>query len=120
MIIGGLDVGTTGCKLTAFDHEGNFIYNSYKEYEVTRKNGEHELDASVIFCAVCDVISDVAKNCSLSAIGVTTFGETFVALDKDNNVAYESKLVKGGNISSSFYNDNEIEITKNLLLKINK
>ena len=92
MIIGGLDVGTTGCKLTAFDHEGNFIYNSYKEYEVTRKNGEHELDASVIFCAVCDVISDVAKNCSLSAIGVTTFGETFVALDKYNNVLLPSML----------------------------
>lgn len=92
MIIGGLDVGTTGCKLTAFDHEGNFIYNSYKEYEITRKNGEHEIDAEVIFSAVCDVIRDTAENCELWTIGVTTFGETFVVLDKDDNVLLPSML----------------------------
>ncbi|MBR3942514.1 MAG: carbohydrate kinase [Clostridia bacterium] len=92
MIIGGLDVGTTGCKLTAFDHKGNFIYNSYKAYEITRKNGEHELDAQVIFAAVCDVIRDTAQNCALSVLGVTTFGETFVALDQDDNVLLPSML----------------------------
>ena len=92
MIIGGLDVGTTGCKLTAFDHEGNFIYNSYKEYDVSRKNGEHEIDADVIFSSVCDVIRDTAKNCELHAIGVTTFGETFVVLDENDNVLLPSML----------------------------
>ena len=39
---------------------------------------------------------------------------------KDGTISYEKKLVKGGNISSSFYNDSEIEITKNLLIKINE
>ena len=39
---------------------------------------------------------------------------------KDGTVSYEKKLVKGGNVSSSFYNESEIEITKNLLLKINE
>ena len=29
MIVGGLDVGTTGCKLTSYDDNGNYIYNSY-------------------------------------------------------------------------------------------
>ena len=53
MIIGGLDVGTTGCKLTAYDDKGNFIYNSYKEYEVSRHSGEHEFDAAVIFDNSC-------------------------------------------------------------------
>ena len=48
MFIGGLDVGTTGCKLTVYDDKGNFIYNSYKEYDVIRKNGEHEIDAEKI------------------------------------------------------------------------
>lgn len=86
MILGGLDVGTTGCKLTAYDDKGNFIYNSYKEYEVSRHSGEHEIDASVIFNAVCEVIRDVAQRCELSAIGVTTFGETFTVLDENDNV----------------------------------
>lgn len=92
MILGGLDVGTTGCKLTAYDDKGNFIYNSYKEYEVSRQSGEHEIDASVIFDAVCAVIKDTAKQCDLTAIGVTTFGETFTVLDENDNVLMPSML----------------------------
>ena len=38
--------------------------------------------------------------------------------NKDNSISYEKKLVKGGKVSSSFYNESEIEITKELLLKI--
>ncbi len=92
MIIGGLDVGTTGCKLTAYDDKGNFVYNSYKEYEINRSDGEHEIDAQVIFEAVCEVIGDTVKKHKFSAIGVTTFGETFTMLDEDNNVLMPSML----------------------------
>lgn len=92
MIIGGLDVGTTGCKLTAYDDKGNFIYNSYKEYEVSRHSGEHEFDAAVIFDAVCEVIKDTTQKYELSAIGVTTFGESFIALDENDNVLMPSML----------------------------
>lgn len=92
MFIGGLDVGTTGCKLTVYDDKGNFIYNSYKEYEVSRQGGEHEIDAGEIFNAVCAVIKDSAGEVELSAIGVTTFGETFVLLDKNDSVLLPSML----------------------------
>ena len=40
--------------------------------------------------------------------------------NRDYSVSYEKKLVKGGKASSSFYNESEIEITKNLLVKINE
>jgi len=92
MIIAGLDVGTTGCKLTSYDEKGNFIYNSYREYEVNRSGGEHEIDANSIYMAVCDVISDTAAKYEISAIGVTTFGEAFVALDKDDNILLPTML----------------------------
>ncbi len=92
MLIGGLDVGTTGCKLTTYDDKGNFVYNSYQEYEVNRQGGEHEIDAEVIFNAVCDVFADTAKKYDLSAVGVTTFGETFVALDENDNALLPSML----------------------------
>ena len=82
MIIGGLDVGTTGCKLSVYDEKGNFVYNSYKEYEVSRISGEHEIDASKIFDAVCDVLKDVAQKYEIEAMGITTFGETFTVLDE--------------------------------------
>ena len=92
MMIGGLDVGTTGCKLTTYDEKGNYIYNSYQEYEINRQSGEHEIDAAVIFDAVCEVIRDTTKKHDLVAIGVTTFGETFVAMDKDDCVLLPSML----------------------------
>lgn len=92
MNLGGLDIGTTGCKLTVYDDKGNFISNSYKEYEVTRKNGEHEIDAEVIFASVCHVIKDTTKDHEVNAIGVTSFGETFVALDENDKALLPSML----------------------------
>ena len=92
MIIGGLDVGTTGCKLTAYDEKGKFIYSSYKEYEISRKNGEHEINAEYIFSSVCEVIRNTAEKCDIDVIGITTFGETFTVLDENDNVLLPSML----------------------------
>lgn len=92
MFIGGLDVGTTGCKLSIYNDKGIFMCNSYKEYEVNRHNGEHEIDASVIFDSVCSVIRDCASEYEIAAIGVTTFGETFAALDENDKILLPSML----------------------------
>lgn len=92
MYIGGLDVGTTGCKLSVYDDGGVFICDSYREYEANRKNGEHEIDAKAIFSAVCEVLQDTAGKYPLAAVGVTTFGETFVALDGEDRVLLPSML----------------------------
>lgn len=82
-IIGGLDIGTSGCKLSVYTEDGEFVYNKYTEYNVSRRGGEHDVDCEMIFSAVCEVISDVCSRYEVSAIGVTSFGETFVALDKN-------------------------------------
>lgn len=37
MKIAGLDIGTTGCKLTVFDENGNYLDKAYKEYPAIRK-----------------------------------------------------------------------------------
>lgn len=92
MNLGGLDIGTTGCKLTVYDDKGTFISNSYKEYEVMRKNGEHEIDAEIIFASVCHVIKETTKEHEVNAIGITTFGETFVALDENDKALMPSML----------------------------
>ena len=93
MLVGGLDIGTTGCKLTVYDDSGNFICNEYREYNVSRKNGEHEIEAGVIFDAVCDVVkATVKKEPELAGFGVTTFGETFVMLDSDDKPLLPSML----------------------------
>ena len=92
MLLGGLDVGTTGCKLSVYDDKGNFVANSYKEYNASRKSGAHEINADEIFAAVCTVISDIAKNHDIAAIGVTSFGESFAMLDENDKVLLPAML----------------------------
>lgn len=92
MFIGGLDVGTTGCKLSVYDDKGNYIANEYAPYEINRKNGEHEVDAENIFSAVCDVMVKISSRYELESIGVTTFGETFVMLDENDRVLLPAML----------------------------
>ena len=92
MYIGGLDIGTTGCKVSVYDDKGNFITNSYREYKVTRVEGDHSFDAEMIFDAVKEVIKEVSEACELSAVGVTSFGESCVALDENDRAIFPSML----------------------------
>lgn len=93
MKLGGIDVGTTGCKLTVYNEKGDFLHKSYVEYEVSRTTGEHEIDASAIWDGVRTLIKETAAAVgNIDAIGVTTFGETFVMLDADDNVLFPSML----------------------------
>ena len=83
MKIGGLDVGTTGCKLTVFDEKGGNLGKAYRSYPVKRNLSGHEIDAKVLLECVFEVVSEAAKtHPDLSGIGVTSFGETFVLTDE--------------------------------------
>lgn len=82
MKIAGLDIGTTGCKLTVFSEEGKDIDRAYLDYPVTRGGSEHEVDAESIMEGVLSVLSAMAeKYPDIRGIGVTSFGETFVFTD---------------------------------------
>ena len=82
MKIAGLDIGTTGCKLTVFDETGRELDKSYRDYPVKRNVEGHEIDVAAIVKGVCDVIREMGgKYPDISGIGVTSFGETFVMTD---------------------------------------
>ena len=86
MIYAGFDIGTTGSKITIFNNldKVDTIYQSYPSY---RNASEHEIDANVIYETVLSLIKKATlKYSSLCAIGFTSFGESFVALDKDDNI----------------------------------
>lgn len=91
-ILGGLDVGTTGTKLSAYTEKGEFLCSAYREYNVKRNGGRHEVDANVIFEKVLEVFAEVGRKHELSAVGVTSFGETFVLADEEGNALYPSML----------------------------
>lgn len=81
-MLGGIDVGTTGCKITIYDNDGTLTYQAYRDYPVTRA-GEHEVQASAIWQGVQEVIKDAASHCkNIQAIGITSFGESCVLLDE--------------------------------------
>lgn len=82
-MLGGIDIGTTGCKITVYENDGTYLYRAYREYPVSRNTGEHEVDARYIWKGVKEVIADAASRYpKIEAIGVTSFGESCVLLDE--------------------------------------
>ena len=84
MKIGGLDIGSTGCKLTVFDDSGIQLGQAYRDYPVKRQLSSHEIDISAMMDSVRAVTREMADQFpDLTGIGVTSFGETFVMADEN-------------------------------------
>lgn len=93
MKIAGLDIGTTGCKLTVFTDRGEYLEQAYQAYPVTRGVSEHEVDAENIIKGVLSVIRIMAeKYPDIAGIGVTSFGETFVFTDREGKPLHRAML----------------------------
>lgn len=93
MKLAGLDIGTTGCKLTVFSVEGECLGRAYRDYPVHRKISGHEVDGESIIEAVYEVIEEIASKYSdIAGIGVTSFGETFVLVDSEGKSLMPSMI----------------------------
>lgn len=93
MKIAGLDIGTTGCKLTVFDENGAYLDKAYRTYPVERGSSEHEVDAEAIMDGVFAVTKEMAeKYPDIAGIGVTSFGETFVLTDEVGRPLHRAML----------------------------
>lgn len=93
MKIAGLDIGTTGCKVTVFEQNGRFLDRAYQDYPVTRSISEHEVDAEAILEGVFTLLCEIGKKYpDISGLGVTSFGETFVMTDKEGRPLHKAML----------------------------
>lgn len=93
MKIAGLDIGTTGCKLTVFDDQGTYLDKAYLSYPVSRKTSGHEINVNGILESVYAVITKMAdKYPEIGGIGITSFGETFVMTDIDGTPLHNAML----------------------------
>lgn len=93
MKIAGLDIGTTGCKLTVFSEQGEYLDKAYRSYPVSREKGEHEVDAAAIWDGVREVLAQMGRaHPDIGGIGVTSFGETFVLTDGEGRPLCHSML----------------------------
>ena len=92
MIVGGLDVGTTGCKIALYDGSARLLATYYREYEAVHKGGCHEMDFRDIQSGVLCLLQKAANEYKIDALGVTSFGETFAMLDDGDAVLAPSML----------------------------
>lgn len=89
MAVIGLDVGTSGVKSTVFGENAQVIGHAYREYNLIGEDqGKFELDPRELWDKTKQVLCESAKNCGgrIDAISVTSFGESFVCLDEDDNI----------------------------------
>lgn len=93
MRLAGLDIGTSGCKITVLEQNGTVSGRIYQDYTVSRTSSEHEINAAQIWHAVTEVLAKAAAEYKdITGIGVTSFGETFVLLDGNDRPLCNSML----------------------------
>lgn len=86
MIFLGLDVGSSGCKCVAFNEDGAFLNKCYEEYPT--RAGQGDMDSVAMTKSIFGVIKGCAasiKADEVAAISITSFGESFVPVDRDGN-----------------------------------
>ena len=92
MIIGGLDVGTTGCKIALYNENCELLDTYYNEYDAKHQNGHHEIDFTDVRSGVISILKKAAGEYRIDALGVTSFGETFAMLDENDRILAPSML----------------------------
>jgi len=87
-----IDVGTTRCKCQLFTDDGSILEYLGYDYDVKETDKGIVVDADAIWQNVKNMIKEVAKNHEISSFCVSTFGESFVLMDKDDNIIYYPML----------------------------
>jgi len=92
MIISGLDIGTTGCKIVLYDDAYKLVDTYYTEYSSKHQNGQHEIDFNDVKDGVLSILKKASEKYKIEALGVTSFGETFAMLDENDEILAPSML----------------------------
>ena len=94
MVYAGLDVGTSGCKLVAYDLEGRVVYAASRRYTETGSEGRRELDPRLVLQGVKETLREAGMNCPqpIKALSVASIGETVVFLDGEDRPLMNAML----------------------------
>ena len=82
------DIGTTGCKCQLFDENGNILEYIYNEYNFKFIDNEKYVNIDAITENVLEMLRQITKKHIVYSICFSTIGESFVLLDKDNNILF--------------------------------
>ncbi|MCX8037018.1 MAG: FGGY family carbohydrate kinase [Candidatus Sumerlaeia bacterium] len=96
MSLMGIDVGTTGCKVIAFNEQGASIAMAYAEYDAVRPQpGRAELDSRGVWKKICNCMHHVARQTAhdpVTALAVTCLGEAATPVSKNREILGNSIL----------------------------
>ena len=93
MLYMGIDVGSSGCKVSVVDIKGKLICFADRKYSFVYENETSELDPNLVLENTMSAIKEIAAKTDLSGLAtlsVTSFGEMFVLLDENRNVLTNS------------------------------
>ena len=58
----GIDIGSSGCKVSVINEIGLVVYSSARRYSFTYSDRNSELDANMIYENVVDAIKEITYN----------------------------------------------------------
>ena len=104
MISLGIDIGGTGCKCVAFRDDGTQLAIAYSEYPLA--SGSASLPPDILTSSVFQVIArctaQLEDRQDITSITVSSFGESFVAVDELGNALTDILLYFGNTQSKEF------------------
>ncbi|MBR2465562.1 MAG: hypothetical protein IKB38_01335 [Clostridia bacterium] len=87
-----IDVGTTLCKCQLFSESGEILEYLAEEYAFLKMDGKNYVNVDEMKEKLFSMIKSVGEKHEISSIAVSTLGESFVLLDKDENVLFYPML----------------------------
>jgi xylulokinase len=86
MVLLGIDAGSTGCKVIAFDTDGRLLNGAYRSYPMMYpRPGWRELDAEQVFASALECIDECCAGGiggQVRAVSVSAQGEALIPVDR--------------------------------------
>ena len=96
MSLMGIDVGTTGCKVVAFDHDGAVLAQAAREYPLLSPHpGWYELDPERVWSDVCDCLREAnaqLRHDPATALALSSQGEAMIPITRDGQALANSPV----------------------------
>ncbi len=83
-----LDIGTTCAKCQVFSDKGKILFYRAKEYGLKKVGDDLYVDVDALRLTLKEIISQASKAEEFASISVSSFGESFVMLDANDEILF--------------------------------
>jgi sugar (pentulose or hexulose) kinase len=87
-----IDIGTTGCKCQLFSEKGEILQYLFEEYDFLASDGCQYVDIYAIEKHLRQMIGSISQQHKIDSVCISSLGESFVLLDKEDNVLFYPML----------------------------